>query len=153
MKTIEQELQTIFKNDFLKTRLNIHFTHNFLINLSNEMFRSYGLSPSQFNVLRILRGQYPKTININLIKERMIDKRSDVSRIVDRLVIKDFIHRNECPSDRRQKDVMISKKGLSLLTKMDGCERKLDNQLKHLSVDELDVLNKILDKLRINNIA
>ncbi|PIV19486.1 MAG: MarR family transcriptional regulator, partial [Flavobacteriales bacterium CG03_land_8_20_14_0_80_35_15] len=108
MKTLEQELQTSFKNDFLKTRLNIHFTHNFLGNITQDLFKKYGLSPTQFNVLRILRGQHPKMANIGLIKERLIDRSSDVSRIVDRLVAKDLIHRNECPNDRRQKDVMIS---------------------------------------------
>lgn len=148
MKTLEQELQTSFKNDFLKTRLNIHFTHNFLGNITQDLFKKYGLSPSQFNVLRILRGQHPKMANIGLIKERLIDRSSDVSRIVDRLVAKDLIHRNECPNDRRQKDVIISDKGLDLLTKMDACEQELDAKLQHLTPTELSQLNLILDKLR-----
>jgi len=148
MKTLEQELQTSFKNDFLKTRLNIHFTHNFLGNITQDLFKKYGLSPTQFNVLRILRGQHPKMANIGLIKERLIDRSSDVSRIVDRLVAKDLIHRNECPNDRRQKDVMISDKGLDLLSKMDACEQQLDAKLQHLTPTELSQLNLILDKLR-----
>ena len=148
MKTLEQELQTSFKNDFLKTRLNIHFTHNFLGNITQDLFKKYGLSPTQFNVLRILRGQHPKMANIGLIKERLIDRSSDVSRIVDRLVAKDLIHRNECPNDRRQKDVMISDKGLDLLSKMDACEQELDAKLQHLTPTELSQLNLILDKLR-----
>jgi len=148
MKTLEQELQTSFKNDFLKTRLNIHFTHNFLGNITQDLFKKYGLSPTQFNVLRILRGQHPKMANIGLIKERLIDRSSDVSRIVDRLVAKDLIHRNECPNDRRQKDVMISDKGLDLLSKMDSCEQQLDAKLQHLTPTELSQLNLILDKLR-----
>ncbi|NCP21253.1 MAG: MarR family transcriptional regulator [Flavobacteriales bacterium CG_4_8_14_3_um_filter_35_10] len=148
MKTLEQELQTSFKNDFLKTRLNIHFTHNFLGNITQDLFKKYGLSPTQFNVLRILRGQHPKMANIGLIKERLIDRSSDVSRIVDRLVAKDLIHRSECPNDRRQKDVMISDKGLDLLSKMDSCEQQLDAKLQHLTPTELSQLNLILDKLR-----
>ncbi len=146
--SLEKELCTIFKNDFLKTRLNIHFTHSFLSNRAQNIFKSYSLSPSQFNVLRILRGQHPKAASIGLIKERMIDKSSDVSRIVDRLVTKDLIKRNECKLDRRQKDVMISKKGLELLKKMDVCENKLNKQLKHLSTNELKTLNNLLDKIR-----
>ncbi len=148
MKTLEQELQTTFKNDLLKTRINIHFTNNFLNNHSQEMFKKFDLSPSQFNVLRILRGQYPKMASIGLIKERMIDKSSDVSRIVDRLVTKDLIHRNECPNDRRQKDVIISEKGLALLAKMDVVEGQLDALLKQLSKSDLEQLNYLLDKLR-----
>lgn len=148
MNTLEQELQTTFKNNLLKTRINIHFTNNFLNNLSQEMFKKFNLSPSQFNVLRILRGQHPKMASIGLIKERMIDKSSDVSRIVDRLVAKDLIHRNECPNDRRQKDVMINEKGLALLSKMDVAENHLDALLKHLSNSDLEQLNYLLDKLR-----
>jgi len=146
--SLEKELCTNFKNDFLKTRLNIHFTHSFLSNKAHDIFKSYSLSPSQFNVLRILRGQHPKAASIGLIKERMIDKSSDVSRIVDRLVAKNYINRSECKLDRRQKDVMISKKGLELLKKMDTCENKLNKQLKHLSTNELKTLNNLLDKIR-----
>jgi len=146
--SLEKELYTNFKNNFLKTRLNIHFTHSFLSNKAQDVFKTYSISPSQFNVLRILRGQHPKAASIGLIKERMIDKSSDVSRIVDRLVAKNYINRSECKLDRRQKDVMISKKGLALLTKMDTCEGKLNNQLKHLSNKELITLNQLLDKIR-----
>ncbi len=148
MKTIEQELHTTFKNDFLKARLNIHFTHNFLNNFAQTLFKSYGLSPSQYNVLRILRGQHPQMASIGLIKERLLDRNSDVSRIVDRLVAKNLIHRNECPNDRRQKDVIISDNGLALLLKIDNCEQTLDAQLQYLTPTELSQLNLILDKLR-----
>jgi len=146
--SLEVDLQTSFKNTYQKTRLNIHFTHSFLSNKSQELFKSYGLSASQFNVLRILRGQYPKAASIGLIKERMIDKSSDVSRIVDRLVIKNLINRSECKLDRRQKDIKISNKGLKLLLQMDVCEKALDAQLKHLNKKELETLNLLLDKLR-----
>jgi len=146
--SLEIDLQTSFKNAYQKTRLNIHYTHSYLSNKSQELFKSYGLSPSQFNVLRILRGQHPEAASIGLIKERMIDKSSDVSRIADRLVAKDLIERSECKLDRRQKDIMISKKGLQLLTKMDVCEKKLDKLLKHVSVADLDKLNMLLDAIR-----
>jgi DNA-binding MarR family transcriptional regulator len=146
--SLEKELQTTFKNPFQKTRLNIHFTHNFLSNNVNEMIKQYGLSASQFNVLRILRGQHPDAACIGLIKERMLDKSSDVSRIVDRLVVKKLVQRNECSLDRRQKDVIISQNGLDLLSKMDVCEKELDEQLQHLSTEELGTLNVLLDKVR-----
>jgi DNA-binding MarR family transcriptional regulator len=150
--SIEKDLNTSFKNTYHKTRLNIHFTHSFLSNKAQDIFKSYKLTPSQFNVLRILRGQYPKATSIGLIKERMIDKSSDVSRIVDRLVIKNLIIRSECKLDRRQKDVKISEAGLDLLSKMDICEKTLDRQLKHLNNDELTTLNNLLDKLRESEI-
>lgn len=146
--TLENELKTEFRNAYQKTRLNVHFTHNFLSNKVQEMFKLFGLSSSQFNVLRILRGQHPETASIGLIKERMLDKSSDVSRIVDRLVVKKLIHRHECALDRRQKDVIINQKGLDLLLKMDVSENKLDKQLKHMSAKELEQLNLLLDKLR-----
>ena len=146
--SLEKELQTTFKNPFQKTSLNIHFTHNFLSNNVNEMIKQYGLSASQFNVLRILRGQHPDAACIGLIKERMLDKSSDVSRIVDRLVVKKLVQRYECSLDRRQKDVIISQNGLDLLSKMDVCEKELDEQLQHLSTEELGTLNVLLDKVR-----
>ncbi|MCF6214446.1 MAG: MarR family transcriptional regulator [Flavobacteriaceae bacterium] len=146
--SLEKELKTRFKNPYQKARINIHFTHNFLAYRANEMIKAYDLSASQFNVLRILRGQYPEANSVGLIKERMLDKSSDVSRIVDRLVIKKLIHRNECTLDRRQKDVIISQKGLDLLSKMDACEKKLDSAIKHLSLQELDDLNNLLNKIR-----
>jgi DNA-binding MarR family transcriptional regulator len=146
--TLEKALKTRFRNTYQKTRLNIHYTNNYLSHKSQMLFKAYGLTASQFNVLRILRGQHPKTASIGLIKERMIDKSSDVSRIVDRLLLKDLIKRNECKLDRRQKDVMISEKGLELLGKMDVCEKKLDSQFRHLSLQELDDLNNLLDKIR-----
>jgi len=146
--SLEDDIKSTFKNTFQKTRLNIHFTHSFLSYKAKNLFKSYDLSASQFNVLRILRGQHPNTASIGLIKERMIDKSSDVSRIVDRLVIKNLIERSECKLDRRQKDVKISKKGLNLLAKMDACVKALDTQLKHLSAQELNDLNFLLDKIR-----
>jgi len=150
--SIEKDINTHFKNEFQKTRLNIHYTHNYLSHKSNALFKEFGLSSTQFNVLRILRGQYPSATCIGLIKERMLDKSSDVSRIADRLVSKQLIFRNECPIDRRQKDIIISKKGLEILSKMDTCEKALDTQLKHLNSNELATLNKLLDKLRKSEI-
>jgi len=147
--SLDTDIQTTFKNDYQKTRLNIHFTNNFLANKSQKLFKKYGLSPTQFNVLRILRGQHPQSASIGLIKERMLDKSSDVSRIADRLCHKNLIIRKECQLDRRQKDILISPKGLTLLAKMDVCEKELDKLLKHLSKEDLKILNNLLDKIRL----
>lgn len=108
----------------------------------------YGLAAPQFNVLRILRGQHPDAASIGLIKERMLDKNSDVSRIVERLFKKKLIERKESKSDRRQKEVLLTKKGLELLEKMAFCEKQEDAVLSNLNKKEVKVLNELLDKIR-----
>ena len=124
--------------------------------MSYEFFQSlkkHGLAEQQYNVLRILRGFHSEApLSISFIKERMLDKDSDVSRIVDRLVQKDLVSRVENPNDRRQKSVEITKSGLSLLDKMFNCELKADTLLSNLTLDEVVELNRLLDKIRENKI-
>jgi len=114
----------------------------------NQIIKPHMLSIAQFNTLRILRGQYPKTASIGLIKERMVDKNSDISRMIDRLFLKKLVDRVECKNDRRQKDVKITKKGLEILATVDALEIDLDNSLRHLSASEILELNRLLDKMR-----
>ena len=78
----------------------------------------------------------------------MLDKSSDVSRIVDRLFFKGYIDRKENPNDRRQKEIAITKEGMDLLNNMDDCEKKVDALLENLTSDELKELNRLLDKIR-----
>jgi len=145
---LKQEIKTNFRNEYQKARLNIHFTFNYLSLKSDKVFKKYKLSATQYNVLRILRGQHSNAVSIGLIKERMLDKNSDVSRIVDRLTLKNLIKRNECKLDRRQKDVKITSLGLDLLAKLDQYEEELDKELFNLSLDEVKQLNTLLDKIR-----
>lgn len=145
---IQDEIKSKFKNEYLKARVNIHYTHNYLNSLLIEILKPFNLSPSQFNVLRILRGQYPNTSNIGLIKERMLDKNSDISRVIDRMLVKKLVNRSECKLDRRQKDIQISKLGLEYLSKIDEQEKEFDNQMRHLTNDEVIQLNNLLDKIR-----
>jgi DNA-binding MarR family transcriptional regulator len=98
--------------------------------------------------LRILRGQYPNPCSIKLIKERMLDRMSDTSRIVDKLFTKKLLERNECPNDRRSVNVIISDKGLELLKSLDYIDDLSKQMLKSLSNEEIDTLNSLLDKLR-----
>ncbi|PCI06342.1 MAG: MarR family transcriptional regulator [Flavobacteriaceae bacterium] len=114
----------------------------------NQIIKPHKLSIAQFNTLRILRGQYPNTASIGLIKERMVDKNSDVSRMIDRLFLKKLVDRVECKNDRRQKDVKITKKGLDILATVDALEIDLDNTLHHLDSTEILELNRLLDKMR-----
>ncbi len=146
--TIQDEIKSNFKNEYLKARVNIHFTHNFLNNQLIDVLKPLQITPTQFNVLRILRGQYPKTSSIGLLKDRMLDKNSDISRIVDRMFAKKLVVRKECKLDRRQKDIQITQLGLDYLAKVDIHELELDKRMHLLTIKEVAQLNSLLDKLR-----
>lgn len=145
---LEDEIKSKFRNDYHKALVNLYYTHNVIGEQFFKIMKEYGLAAPQFNVLRILRGQHPDAVSIGLIKERMLDKNSDVSRIVDRLYKKKLVERKESKTDRRQKDVVITKKGLKLLDKMTICEEREDSILSKLNKKEVKLLNDLLDKIR-----
>ena len=145
---IQDEIKSNFNNEYHKARVNIHYTHNYISNQFTPILKPYNLSPAQFNVLRILRGQYPATSSIGLVKERMLDKNSDVSRVIDRLLAKKLVIRKECKQDRRQKDILITELGLNFLEKIDVHDKELDKKMQHLTLEEVTQLNVLLDKLR-----
>lgn len=126
----------------------MYYTNNVISEQFFKMLKSYGLAAPQFNVLRILKGQHPQAASIGLIKERMLDKNSDASRIVDRLYRKKMVERKESKTDRRQKDVLVTKKGLELLDKIAICEKKEEAILSNLNMKEVKQLNDLLDKIR-----
>jgi DNA-binding MarR family transcriptional regulator len=148
MKLEDEIKQNSFRNEYHKLAVNLIFTHSWLMSKIYEMLDEYDLTPQQFNLLRILRGQYPKPASITLLKERMLDKMSDASRLVERLLAKGLVERKICPEDRRKVDVIITKKGLKLLEKIDKTDNEMDNYLKNLSEVEAKKLNELLDKLR-----
>ena len=148
MKLEDEIKQSSFRNEYHKLAVNIIFTHSWLMSKIYELLDEYDLTPQQFNLLRILRGQYPKPASITLLKERMLDKMSDASRLVERLLAKGLVERKICPEDRRKVDVVITKKGLKLLEKIDKKDNEMDNYLKNLSEVEAKKLNELLDKLR-----
>jgi DNA-binding MarR family transcriptional regulator len=146
---IDEEIQTTkFEDNYQKVIINIAYTDGWLDNLIRPYFEKYNLTNQQFNILRILRGQYPKPATVNLLKERMIDKMSDASRIVDRLVQKELVSRCTNTKDRRAVDVRISDKGLQVLTKMDAEFKTKDLIKSNLSPEEAGTLSDLLDKLR-----
>lgn len=147
MKFEEEIKQGKFRNNRQKATLNLLFTSNWLSNKHKDFFKQFGLTPQQYNVLRILRGQHPNSISTSEIKARMLDKNSDTSRIVDRLTLKGWVTKNECPTDRRLVDVIIAKDGLDLLKRMDKETNRLDERIK-LTEEEANTLSKLLDKLR-----
>lgn len=145
---IEKEIQGKFEDNYHKAVVNISYTYGWLANMLRSEFEKYNLTSQQFNVLRILRGQYPKPATINLLKERMLDKMSDASRIVDRLVQKELVSRGTCTHDRRAVDILITEKGLELLAQMDKGFRTSDLVKTNLTEQEADQLSELLDKLR-----
>ena len=147
--SLEKDLkQKTFTSDYQKALINILYTHNFLINKINHFFKDHQITRQQYNVLRILRGQLPNPATINLLKDRMLDKMSDASRIVERLRNKQLITREINFADKRSVSLRISKKGLDLLNKTDADVQKFDELLKALDSKEIKLLNKLLDKIR-----
>lgn len=141
-------VQSSFDSIHHKALVNIIYTHNYLNNELNDIFKNFKITRQQFNVLRILRGQYPKPSNINLIKDRMLDKMSDASRIVERLRVKGLVVREQCSDDRRAVEVTISQEGLNLLKRTDVHSERFKTLLNNLSDKEARTLNELLDKIR-----
>ncbi|MDB5116247.1 MAG: MarR family transcriptional regulator [Mucilaginibacter sp.] len=146
---IDDEIQsTNFEDNYQKAVINIFFTEGWLNNSLRCHFEKHNLTNQQFNILRILRGQYPNPATVNLLKERMIDRMSDASRIVDRLVQKELITRCTNAKDRRAVDVRISEKGLEVLAAMDAEFKTSDFLKNNLTNAEAGQLSDLLDKLR-----
>lgn len=145
---IEDELKSKFRNEYHKLMVNMMLTTSRLGECFQHTIKKYDITPTQYNVLRILRGQNQKPVSIGLIKERMIDRNSDVSRIIERLVQKELIERTENSGDRRQKDVLISKPGLDLLKEIDVWEKQMDKRLQNVTEAEAKKMNDLLDKMR-----
>src|SRR6195952_4726415 len=146
---IDKEIQSDkFDDNYHRVTVNLFFTHGWLSNVVRGQFEQHNITNQQFNVLRILRGQYPKPATVNMLKERMIDKMSDASRIVDRLVQKEMITRCTNNKDRRAVDIRISEKGLEILATMDTEFKTGDFIKNNLTPEEAGLLSDLLDKLR-----
>lgn len=148
---IEDELKSSFRNEYHKLIVNLQLTHIRVSERFHHFLKEYDITPTQYNVLRILRGQQKKPVSIGLIKERMIDRNSDASRIIERLSKKKLVKRTENKIDRRQKDIIITNAGLDLLGAIDKVEQEVDQMLSHITPDEAKNLNLLLDKLRSKN--
>jgi len=146
---IEDEIKGRFRNEYHKGLINLIFTANQLKYEFERNLKSHNLTEQQYNVLRILRGfRNEAPLTIRFIKERMLDKNSDVSRIVDKLYLRGLVSRTENPDDRRQKSISITQKGEDILGKMLDCEHKADKLLSKLTENEVHELNRLLDKLK-----
>lgn len=146
---IGQEIkQEKFKSEYQKLMINILFTSNWLTLKNSQLLKPYGITQEQFNILRILRGQFPKTSSIQLLVDRMLNKSSNASRIVDKLKLKQLVTRQECQTDRRLVEILITPKGQDLLSKIDIELPVIEYSFKHISEDDAKAANKILDAIR-----
>jgi MarR family transcriptional regulator, 2-MHQ and catechol-resistance regulon repressor len=146
---IDQDiLQSKFRNEHQKAGVNLLYTYGWLMERTKEIFSAEDITPQQFNILRILRGSFPQPLSTLQIRERMLDKMSDTSRIVDRLITKGLVKKGTCKSDRRLVDVTITDKGKKMLERLDKRQDELDNIIGNLSEKEAAILSELLDKIR-----
>lgn len=146
---LEDEIkQSKFKSERAKLLINLIFTGNWIKDLNSQLLKPYGLTTQQYNILRILRGQHPKPASINLLIDRMLDKMSNASRLVEKLRVKELVERRECANDRRQADVIITEEGLNLLKKIDKDLEAFEQRFAHIAEEEAEYTNRVLDKLR-----
>jgi DNA-binding MarR family transcriptional regulator len=146
--SIEKDInQTRFRNEFQKSAINLIYTFNWMNERMKGIFDQHDITPQQFNILRILRGA-GEPLSTLQIRQRMLDKMSDTSRIVDRLLKKELVKKTVCKSDRRLVDIVITERGKKILEKIDACNEEMDSILKRLSVADAKKLNQLLDKIR-----
>lgn len=146
---IEEEIKVRrFFNERHKATVNILFTSNWITGILEKRAEEQQITLQQFNVLRILRGQYPKPATNRTLKERMIDKMPDISRIIDRLVSKELVSRTKNADDRRAVDVVITDKGLAVLGALEESMLMMDILNDNVTEEECRVLSGILEKMR-----
>jgi len=146
---IEKDIhQTHFTGESQKGLINIIYTYHWLTEQIRKFLAEEDITMQQFNILRILRGSDPKPLSTLTIRDRMLDKMSDTSRIVDRLVLKGYVEKRVCASDKRLVDVNITKEGKKILQRIDAKDAAMTGIMSNLKDEELKKLSQLLDKLR-----
>lgn len=146
---LEDEIkQKQFKSEHHKLLVNLMYTGNWVKSMHTEVLKPHDLTLQQYNILRILRGQHPSPASINLLMERMLDKMSNASRLVEKLRTKGHVERKENDSDRRQADVVITQQGLDLLKVIDPQLQQFEHRFRTLTEAEAKTVNDVLDRLR-----
>ncbi|HKK77326.1 MAG TPA: MarR family transcriptional regulator [Saprospiraceae bacterium] len=141
--------QKRFKNEFHKAQVNLLYTAAYINQQSTQALKPYNISIQQFNILRILRGLHPEPATVKLLTERMIDKMSNASRLVEKLKKKGLLERKNCIEDRRRVNISITQKGLDLLVEAsDALEAASLAQMEYLNDKEAELLNDFLDRVR-----
>ncbi|MEJ7682937.1 MAG: MarR family transcriptional regulator [Segetibacter sp.] len=145
---IEKEIpKSYFRNSSHKTLVNILFTSNWILERLKQFLENEDITHQQYNILRILNNSETPLSTLQ-IRERMLDKMSDTSRIVERLLKKDLVNKQICRYDKRLVDVTISEKGLKLLHRLDKKAHELDSIISNLNPEDIDTINQLLDKIR-----
>ena len=146
---IDKDIQQAkFRNVHQKAALNLIYTVGWMRDKTRHFFESEDITPQQFNILRILRGSYPQPLSTLQIRERMLEKMSDTSRLVDRLIAKGYVKKLTCKKDRRLVDVIITDNGKKMLERLDKKQDEIDGVLGNLSEKDANILSDLLDKIR-----
>jgi MarR family transcriptional regulator, 2-MHQ and catechol-resistance regulon repressor len=146
---IDKDIQQAkFRNVYQKAGINLIYTLSWMKDKTKCFFDEEDITSQQFNILRILRGSFPQPLSTLQIRERMLEKMSDTSRIVDRLIAKGLVKKITCKTDRRLVDVIITDKGKKLLERLDAKQDEIDNVLSNLTEKEATLLSDLLDKIR-----
>ncbi len=150
---LEDEIkQAKFKTEHHKLMINILYTASWLQRTQSTVLRPHGITPEQYNILRILRGAKGRAMSLNDISSRMIDRASNTSRLIDKLITKEWVNRTICPKDRRQSEILITQDGLDVLQNLQGPIDEISEQFFTISEKECQKLNNVLDEMRnINN--
>lgn len=147
---IEDEIkQSQFKDQYQKAAINLLFSASWMNHLNTEALKPFKISIQQFNILRILKGMHPEPVTVKLLTERMIDKMSNASRLVDKLKSKNLVERNSCPLDRRRVDVKITELGIKVVDEASkALELKMNSNMKNITESEATKLSDLLDRFR-----
>ncbi len=149
MTAIEKEIQQkSFESNRHKAHINILFTASYISGITNKTLKPFDISAQQYNIMRILKGQHPKAASIKLLTERMLDKMSNASRLVEKLRRKGYISRVECPEDRRQVNVKLTEEGLNVLKESTEALDEAAKFMNNLTEKEAGLLSDYLDKIR-----
>ncbi|MFT7121709.1 MAG: DNA-binding MarR family transcriptional regulator [Neolewinella sp.] len=150
MSTIEEAIQQPkFKSANHRAQVNVIFSASWLNQQTSDALKPFGLSLQQFNILRILRGRGEQPSTVKLLTQRMLDKMSNASRLVDKLKDKGYVLRQECEADRRRVDILITEAGLEVIgMASDAVEKSNNIAFSNLNDSEADQLSSLLDKLR-----
>lgn len=151
MKLEDAIKQKKFKTEEERLVINLMYTSGWMASEQLRFFKRFGISSQQYNVLRILRGQSCNPASVGLIQDRMLDKMSNASRLIEKLKQKGLVERKVCSKDRRQVDVVITGQGLDLLAQIDALDHELHGICNGLEGNEKKMLNELLDKLRTDN--
>lgn len=149
MKIEDEIQQPVFKTEYHKAQVNILFTASWLNQRSMRVLKPFKISAQQFNILRILRGMHPEPATVKVLTERMIDKMSNASRLVDKLLSKGLVDRRICTMDRRRVDIVITEKGMQVINEASlAMEKDVEHSLVNLTTEEAALLNNFLDRMR-----